>query len=185
MAEFAYNNAKNASTGHTPFELNCGSHFRFSFKEDIDPRSKSRSAKELVEELRQLIEICYQNLFHIQELQKRAHNKGVKNQNYAQGKKIWLNSKYIKIKRNKKLKNKFFRPFWVFHQVEKQAYKLELPTKCKIHNVFHMSPLEHDITKSGRVDKALPEPEKELEFEAGDNKEYEVNTIIDSMVYGQ
>ena len=26
MAEFAYNNAKNASTGHTPFELNCGFH---------------------------------------------------------------------------------------------------------------------------------------------------------------
>ncbi len=31
--------------------------------------------------------------------------------------------------------------------------------------------------------KALPEPEKK--FEAGDNKEYEVETIIDSMVYGQ
>ena len=26
MAEFAYNNAKNASIGHTPFELNCGFH---------------------------------------------------------------------------------------------------------------------------------------------------------------
>ncbi len=31
--------------------------------------------------------------------------------------------------------------------------------------------------------KALPEPEKE--FEVGDNKEYEVETIIDSAVYGQ
>ena len=28
MAEFAYNNAKNARTGHTPFELNCGYHPR-------------------------------------------------------------------------------------------------------------------------------------------------------------
>ena len=26
MAEFAYNNARNASTGHTSFELNCGYH---------------------------------------------------------------------------------------------------------------------------------------------------------------
>ena len=33
--------------------------------------------------------------------------------------------------------------------------------------------------------KALPKPEKELEFEAGDNKEYEVEAIIDSAVYGQ
>ncbi len=31
--------------------------------------------------------------------------------------------------------------------------------------------------------KALPEPEKE--FEAGDDKEYEVEAIIDSAVYGQ
>ncbi len=35
------------------------------------------------------------------------------------------------------------------------------------------------------MDKALPEPEKEFEFEAGDNKEYEVKAIIDSAVYGQ
>ncbi len=41
--------------------------------------------------------------------------------------------------------------------------------------------LEQDITRKGRVDKALPEPEKE--FEAGDNKEYEVEAIIDSAVY--
>ena len=32
MAEFAYNNAKNASTGLTPFELNCGFHPRASYK---------------------------------------------------------------------------------------------------------------------------------------------------------
>ncbi len=37
-----------------------------------------------------------------------------------------------------------------------------------------------------RVDsKALPEPEKELEFGAGDNKEYEIKAIIDSAVYNQ
>ncbi len=35
------------------------------------------------------------------------------------------------------------------------------------------------------MDKALPEPEKEVKFEAGDNKEYKVKAIIDSAVYGQ
>ncbi len=49
-----------------------------------------------------------------------------------------------------------------------------------------MSLLEQDTTKKGRVDnKALPEPEKELEFEARSNKKYEVEAIIDSAVYGQ
>ncbi len=62
MAEFAYNNAKNVSTVHTPFELNCGYHPKVSFEEDVDPRSRSRSANELAEELRELMEVCYQNL---------------------------------------------------------------------------------------------------------------------------
>ncbi len=55
----------------------------------------------------------------------------------------------------------------------------------RIHDVFHVSLLEQDTTRKGRVDRALPEPEKEVEFEAGDNKEYEVEAIIDSAVYGQ
>ena len=38
MAKFAYNNAKNASTGYTLFELNCGYHLCVSFKEDTNPR---------------------------------------------------------------------------------------------------------------------------------------------------
>ena len=47
MAKFAYNNAKNASNDHTPFELNCGYHSRMSYKEDVNPHSKSKSAEEL------------------------------------------------------------------------------------------------------------------------------------------
>ena len=39
MAGFADNNAKNASTGHTPFELNCGYHPRMLYKENVDSRS--------------------------------------------------------------------------------------------------------------------------------------------------
>ncbi len=47
-----------------------------------------------------------------------------------------------------------------------------------------MSLLEQDTTRKGQVDnKAPPEPEKE--FEAGDDKEYKVEVIIDSVVYGQ
>ena len=129
MAKFTYKNAKNANIGHIPFKLNCGYHPRVCFKEDVDPRSRSRSAKKLAEDLKKLIEICCQNLLHAQKLQKRAHNKRIKNRSYVPGKKVWLNSKYIKIKINKKLERKFFRYFRVFYVVEKQAYKLELLTK--------------------------------------------------------
>ncbi len=65
MVEFAYNNAKNTSTGHTLFELNYGYYYRVSFKKDIDPHSKSRSTNKLAEELKKQMEVCYQNLLHI------------------------------------------------------------------------------------------------------------------------
>ncbi len=35
------------------------------------------------------------------------------------------------------------------------------------------------------MDKALPEPKKDLEFEAGGDKEYKIKAIIDSAIYGQ
>ena len=119
MGEFAYNNSKNASTGHTPYRLNCGYHPYISFENKCNARSRSSSAKGLATELRELINIYYQNLLHAQDLQKQVHDKGVKLQNYALSKKVWLNSKYIKTKKNQKLKAKFFGPFRVFHLVGK------------------------------------------------------------------
>ena len=129
IAKFVYNNAKNASTGHTPFELNYGYHLRVSYEEDINPRSKFKSADKLLAELRKLMTVCQKNLYHTQKLQKQAHNKGVKPKSYALGDKVWLNSKYLKTKQNRKWEAMFFRPFRVLHLVEKQVYKLKLLRK--------------------------------------------------------
>ena len=52
IAEFAYNNAENASTSYTPFELNCSYHPYVSNKEDMDPRSESKLADDLASDLR-------------------------------------------------------------------------------------------------------------------------------------
>ncbi len=90
MAEFAYNNAKNASIGHTLFELNCGFHPRASYEEDVDPRSKSKASDELAIELRELTTIRRENLQHAQELQKRYHDKHAKPRSYAPGEKFSL-----------------------------------------------------------------------------------------------
>ena len=102
MAEFAYNNAKNASSGHTPFELKCGYLLWMSYKKDVKPHFKSKK-----------------NLHYAQELQKQAHNKGVKPRSYVSNNKVWLNSRYIKIKQKQKLETKFFRPFRVLYPVKK------------------------------------------------------------------
>ena len=119
IAEFAYNNFKNASTGHISFKLNCGYHPRVFFEDKCDARSRSSSAKRLPMELRELMNVCCQNLLHAQDFQKRAHDKGVKPRSYAPGEKVWLNSKHIKTKQNRKLEAKFFRPFRVLYPIGK------------------------------------------------------------------
>ena len=62
MAEFAYNNAKHASMGYISFELNGGYYSYVSYKENIDPCSKSKAANELAEKLRNLIAAYRKNL---------------------------------------------------------------------------------------------------------------------------
>ena len=63
----------------------------------------------------------------------------------------------------------------------KQAYKLEIFRKWRIHDVFDLSLLEQDITRKERVDKKVTE----LDFEGGNSKEYVVETIWDSAVYAK
>ena len=172
MAKFAYNNAKNISTSYTPFGLNCGYHSCVSYKEDIDPCSKSKPVNDLASDLRKLMAIYWENLQHAPDLQKRAYDKGTKPRSYVPNDKVWLNSKYIKTKQNRKLEAKFFGPFRVLYLVGKQAYKLKLLKKERIYNVFHVSLLEQDITRKGRVDENM------TKFEAGsDDKDYKVDAI--------
>ena len=96
---------------------------------------------------------------------------------YTPGDKVWLNSKYIKAKQNRKLEAKFFRPFWMLYPIGKQAYKLQLPKKWRIHNVFHVSLLEQETIRKKRV-KKVPE------LDAGNNsKEYKMEAIWDGAVY--
>ena len=183
MAEFAYNNVKHSSIGYMSFKLNCRYSLCVFYKKIFDLRFRSKAADELTKKLRNLIATYRENLQHAQELQKRAHDKRIKSRSYASSKKAWLNSKYIKNKRNQKLEAKFFGLFRVLHLVSSQAYKLKLLKQWRIHNVFHISLLEQDITRKGRVDEKTTE---QLEFDAGsDNKEYEVEGIRNSVVYAK
>ena len=98
---------------------------------------------------------------------------------YVLGDKVWLNSKYIKTKQNQKLEAKFFGLFWVLHPANKQAYKLKLLKKYKIHNVFYVSLLEQGTTRKERV-KKVPKLKN-----GNDSKEYKIKVIWNSMVYAR
>ena len=68
MTESPYNNAKDASNVHIPFELNCGYYPCMSYDKDIDPCFRSKSAERLSNELQKLMLVCHENLHYAQEL---------------------------------------------------------------------------------------------------------------------
>ena len=85
----------------------------------------------------------------------------------------------MKTKQNRMLEAKFFRTFWVLHPVGKQAYKLKLSKKWRVHNMFEVLLLEQDNTKKGRVSKEVPE----LNVGNENSKKYKVEPIWDSALY--
>ena len=68
----------------------------------------------------------------------------------------------------------------MLYPVGKQTYKLELSRNWRIHDIFHESLIEQDITKKERMNEFSP-----LKFELGDKKKYEVEVIRDSVVYAK
>lgn len=138
MTKFVYSNTKNVSTSQTSFKLNYNYHFYIFLGDKTNPCSKSYFANKLAKKLKNLILICWQNLFYAQKLKKQVYDKGLKPWSYASDKKVLLNKKYMKIKQNWKLKTKFFGYFQVLYLLDNQAYKLKLSIKWIIHDIFYM-----------------------------------------------
>ena len=70
MTKLPYNNAKNVSTGYTPFKLNCSYHLRVFFKKDTNFCSKFKLIDKLLAKLQELMAVCYKNIYYMQKLQK-------------------------------------------------------------------------------------------------------------------
>lgn len=95
--------------------------------------------------------------------------------------KIWLNDKYIKIKRNQKLESEFFGFLWVLYPVKKQAYKLKLPKKWRIHDIFHVLLLKQNTTRKKQVEENVTQ----LEFRASDHEEYKIEGICNNIIFAK
>lgn len=180
MTEFIYNKTKNTSSNHISFKLKFNYYHYVFFKDKTNQHSKFCSINKLSKKLKELILICLHNLFNTHKLQKQTYDKDVKLWCYILANKIWLKSKYIKIKPNQKLEIKFFSFFQVIYLVSKQSYKQKLSSKWKIYKVFYISLLKQENTRKGHENKNV---ESELKFKASKNNEYKVKIIQNSTVY--
>ncbi|QRW18735.1 Retrotransposable element Tf2 protein [Rhizoctonia solani] len=175
LAEYAYNNAKHAATGKTPFELVYGqnpvmnpSNIPANVPEaDAVADTLAQEWKEAESALRMSKE-------------QMARDKGIIPE-YSVGKKVWLDGKNVELSyttvmtNSNKLDPKQLGPFKIIKKVSSHAYRLELPETLKIHDVFYIGLISRVHESPNQPFPERPPPET-IEGE----EEYEVEQIIDS-----
>ena len=177
LAEFAYNNAPNASTGVSPFFANKGYHPVL----DINPERDVASlrAKEFATSLNELHEHLGESIKAAQErYQDASDNRRIPPPEINPGDKVFVLSKHIKTTRpSRKLAEPYLGPFEVIDRIGKNSLRLRLPHELRLlHPVFHVSQIEPS-TPNRFPDRQPPPPEP---IEIDGELEYEIREILDS-----
>ena len=183
LAEFAYNNAQNASTKMSPFYANYGYHPRYTVKVNNSALQMNPASAAYAKKLKEIHDQARANLQEAQLYQKRYYDQHTKEiPSFQVGDSVWLLRKNISTTRpSQKLEVRRLGPFKILKVVgeSKLAYRLELPPHYKIHPVFHISLLEpyKENTIPGR--EQPPPPPVAID----NNLEYVVHQILDSRIH--
>jgi hypothetical protein len=185
LAEFAYNNAKHASTQVSPFYANYGYHPRMSIADQFShDQGMNPTAHDFAKRLERIHQDLIRNLREAQAKYKERYDAKIKDPPlFKVGDLVWLSRKYISTNRpSSKLDYKRLGPFKILKVVgeAKSAYKLELPAQMRIHPVFHVSLLSpyRANTIPGRQQAPAPPP-----IVIDGNDEWELEKILDSRIH--
>jgi len=151
-AEFAANNAINASTGKAPHELLMGYLPDFHLiDEDVSRGEGVPAAESRIRKLSTLREEAKNKLLHAQQQQKQYYDKKRMHREFAREDLVLLSTRNIRLRvPQKKLAPRFIGPFRVIERVGKQAYRLALPEQySRLHDVFSVSLLEPWVPRQG------------------------------------
>jgi hypothetical protein len=146
-AEFAYNNAKSASSGFTPFELDNGKHPLTPINLANKNITNVDAADKFHEEWKNNLQRAADTLRMAQERQTKYANESRRDEVYKKGQKVLLSTINIRDDINKhrpakKLTPKWLGPYQIEEVISPTAYKLKLPNNLQIHPVFHISLLK-------------------------------------------
>jgi hypothetical protein len=182
-AEFAYNNSKQASTGHTPFELDCGQHPATPVSLATNKPTIVPAADEFIQQWNDTIRQAKDALMIAKERQSKYANQHRQHVTYKVGNQVLLSTQNIKtpVDKNRptrKLSPKYVGPYTIIAVISSTAYKLELPHTMKIHPVFHVSMLKpYQADEFGRNNPPPPP------IIINNNNEYEVESVLDKRTF--
>jgi hypothetical protein len=162
-AEFACNNAPNASTGMSPFRVNYGRDPYNPYAAITKIPDEIPASADFLEGLANSTKIATDALALAKANQERNANKSRRDVSFEVNDRVLLSANHINLasqalRPTKKLQHRFIGPYRIIQKISAVAYKLELPDSLRIHPVFHVSLLRpyHDPTSF--PDRTLPPP---------------------------
>ncbi|QRW18205.1 Retrotransposable element Tf2 protein [Rhizoctonia solani] len=171
MAEFAYNNAVHSSTGKSPFKALYG------WEPSLTPSNVPTNVPE-ADNMATQMEAQWREIKAALQQSKTRMTAGETGEplEFEIGEEAWLDAKNIKLRTlSPKLSEQRLGPFKVTEKISDQAYRLELPSTMRIHNVFYVGLLSKVKRDKKRNFKNRPPP-----VTVDGEEEYEVEGITDA-----
>ena len=173
-AEFAVNNAYQASTQDTPFYLNYGKHPRLptdlTLSCERKKAVKDAKAVDFIGNIEKAVakdKVCLQAA---QQRQKKYADEKRMDVQYEVGEMAWLNSQHVTLKAvgTRKLLPQWLGPFKILAKPSPVNYTLDIPPHYRIHTTFHVSMLRRAFDDGAGVQRPpiiMIEGEKEFEIQ--------------------
>jgi hypothetical protein len=179
LAEFAYNNAPNATTGISPFFANKGYNPNIAIHPERD--LASARAQDFVTDLDELHQELRKQIASAQERYQRSADKNrLPPPDLKVGDRVFVKAEFFRTTRpSKKFAEKYLGPFEIIAQAGTLSWTLRLPENMRaVHPVFHVSMLEPHVANTIPNRAQLPPPPVVIDGEP----EFEVSEILDSKI---
>ena len=183
MAEIAYNNSVQASTGFSPYFLNSGQHPHLPIAGAIKSEnvSSNPTANELVGVMNQALTKAKRNIQAAQQRQSHYANEKRREVRFAEGDSVLLSTANVRNEnRAPKLCPKYIGPFVISRVISDVAYELALPATMKIHPVFHVSKLKKYVSGSSEFPDRQQDHARPMAVDQIDGEDaWEVERVVD------
>lgn len=183
LAEWWFNTSYHTATQFTPFQCLYG--FPPPQIGEISiPGPEDTEAQSFLEQRELVQQQLKHNLLVAQERMKKYADRNRTDRQFQEGDMVYLKMQPYRlaafnIRSGLKLATKFYGPYRILQKIGNSSYKLQLPARVQIHNVFHVSQLKRHLGPN-----AVPDPELPLVDASGKVKVAPISVLETRAVQG-